>query len=576
MVLERFIYMLFQQDRRHKYIITALTKIIVLATIIVIAIFYLSYLNIPRHYNIISIAYSYELFKHGHINIPTSIDWHRYWGDAVEVEKLYPTPALLHLIFITIAGIPWTYAGYIPLVFVLTIAFYVFPWKLMQKIRKNSEFPKSFSAFIPIIYYAYVVYLALGILYSGRAHWGTLLPVFIIYALILMDKTNVKSWFTVLTLFALLLSITYYTASFAVFFAGSLILFLSSLTSHTILEVDENEKKGLVIISLIIILAIFLLNPFLGMEIKREGLTIRNYLHQVLSLFTMGALERKTQAYVYKAVAGYDPITFILKRVEQIVKGVSVISVYLYSFLYIILKALGGMKKNMAKKLEGTIFDDGLVAFLSMFILLMGIGSKLFYRGLEFRFETLFGLPIALLLAYDIVKVFTKKSVARNSVNLVLYSLFFLIIISCIGAFMENYLYGVDPTTRFYTSGFSQYLAHVEGRIVVYSDMATSSDLLFKLEVRNLTSYVSPTPYINRRIVQLLSNASGCTDIEELEKMQVQYVFYFSSFSPIKVMGAEMLSGEGFFKLSPFVVRQETLLYNAGRAVLLKLGLINA
>ena len=405
--------------------------------------------------------------------------------------------------------------------------------------------------------------MRLCVSYSGRAHLGPLLLVYLIYAIIVYHYRNLGAKGLIpIVLIGIVMSWTYYTVTYATIFASAILLLFTIILKYVVRGSKGSSSfpsNMFLLLLLALSISFFIMNPFIIELAKKMGLSFETYLRSVIKTIQWHKFAQKAEQYIVEAVQYYqyhDPLMLFWKRAAQSIKFASIISLILVPTLYI-------LTKNFRRYIHPTIL------LYAIMVLLISIGEKLFYRVLSVRFEPLLGfVTLAVLFAYMLSFTIRRK---RTQKYLIL-TFTIWIVIGYIGIYLEGTKYGgVDLTLRQYIDSAASFIiGNVDYPFRFYTDMASASEAAFLAQVYHKSSLVNSFPYLNRRITEAL--ISGDTVL--LKKIcgieEVNGILFYHSSIPIRIMGAEFGPGT-LIEIHRALLQQFSVLYSSNRVMLIVL-----
>ena len=511
-------------------------KFIEIFTITLISTYLL--FGVAETFTVASSIFAIEVYKSGHVPSITSFSSQKYWGDAIEFENQYPIPSLLLLTLYMVTGISLNDLPYLPLL----IAFYIVFWLLANFI--------SSSNYCSSLYSSFSMFYLLTLLYVNRVSLGIMIATSILYLLLKSFRWKDRRNIVVLALLSIILSLTYYTTAFMLIFL-CFILLISNLiiglkfrnrSSHSILNL--NIESNLILVIFLTLVTFFMFNQFIYMYTYSKKVSLGLWL-QCMYLSIKQALNLETKSiYIAPTNYSYDYLTYILKKVFQIIQIFSIISIPIVILLYLMTKIKGTSSLKISS-----------YALFAISIILLYIGEFIFYTLTgntiwSTRYLVLYGSLIFL----GLVDLLISK--LKFSKKAIIYFVFGVIILAgCYGNFRDRAYYFWDPTLRTYSDSFANFSMVGNTSIIFYSDPLTASAVTYKAEIYGLK--VSSIEWAERIMNSLLKN--------DLESLKGKNLILFLSHAPLVPEAAAPLSTKSEFCISEDILASSNIIYNCGR-----------
>ncbi|MEM4444592.1 MAG: hypothetical protein QXJ21_04400 [Thermofilum sp.] len=444
-----------------------------------LAVFSSMYFQLVGGYAAPTATYAHMLVSK--TRIPKETD---YWSYALMAELEYPAPSIFLSMYCEILGLPLSLRMFQPAMGLASLVFFVFALKIMMLGGIRHEHALLLSA----IYYLFIVTDQLIAYYVGRAAFGVCLLLYFLLALLVHISCRKREGLIALLLITTSLGFTYYTSALAVFLI-SIFLYplvkLISLKRH----IDFKNFKELYILSLLIIVLI-IVRSISTSSLLANVSPEKFYYNLIEYLKAQLKIEKASEAYYLLVGFGgeIDPII----RVTQIwlrifIKLIAAVTLYTM-FLREIIKTLRRKERNDATHLS--VYT--IIAFVSS-------SSEFAYTFMaptfSFRFLTMFGLPVLMLLTYSKVTLKTTSSSVWNK-TILITTLGLLLIIGVTSMIMLQHgevghakLYGykkVQGLIAYFTVG------NPLNRIVIVTDSYYSAVLYYLLKIGDSNVVVEP------------------------------------------------------------------------------------
>ena len=208
-------------------------------------------------------------------HLPNPPSPNSYWQGNVETEVQFPIPALLLAVFFDITGIPADYVMFIPIVGLAGIIYFVMARHVLSMIGQK----KLFTVLLPSIYYCFISISNIATGYVGRATLGVIFLSYLLFAYLLFFEgplrgSHTRAWFVISVLLIIVISLTYYVSSLAVFTASFLLV-----ASSFLFPILRKRGTALTIISTVALIY----GPFAFLVTRVSGeLTLEAFVNNVI------------------------------------------------------------------------------------------------------------------------------------------------------------------------------------------------------------------------------------------------------------------------------------------------------
>ncbi len=407
----------------------------------------------------------------------------RYWKDAGEYEKAYPAPSLLLAIFMLVSNFPLSYTMFIPLVGVSNIIYFALAKYVLSSSSNNKSYITLFSA----LYYALITFSNIHASYIGRAVLGVnLFTYFLFYYLKFLNSDRNKrfSWGILLLLIALVIGYTYYTTTLSIITLLMPMIIISVLISSVRISRKVYIEFGIVIMS--ILLFIQNIPPQLPRSINATSFFTNfiQYIKYMLGSFGIIPGEHATSFNI--DYVKLDLFSLVGQRIFFSLQYFSVLVVLVCLIMY--------RPKNMRE------FNKNSVWLFSLIIFLSGLSEFMYFFGGPKgpgRLLMLYGVVVTLFISNRFIdnnKLKPKKKVFIATITILIMSL------SCLGTLNIAWNYGwfsskpytydkVLPLTEFLSS-----YSIPENPVYLAGDDYCLANMLFIISLHNKTNAVILEP----------------------------------------------------------------------------------
>ena len=499
-----------------KVIIPILSIFITLTYIITLCINF----GAAYQFNAPSTVCGHIVADYGEIDTCKIISWQKYWGSLIRPELGYPGPLIYYSILLIILGIADSYTSYyLPALLPGIFTIYLIVRIVLSPINKESS---SFVLILGTLYFMYLSLLLTSHIYNGRPHMGLIIHFFIIYSFLRLITQKVFNihWYIILVILMINLIYVHYTnLVITVLAVLTIIVLTKKLRAY-------NNRLYLTSMSLLVIMIIGILyNEY----IHHNVLPLMNNFIQNLMNLPNYAFTRKVQTYYYtpQKLYGEKLLLLILKRVNQLLKLLSILVIFIVSFKFL-LKDIKGNSMQSISVLNYIIEIIALIGFLC------GIYEKIVYNIAEpyigFRYEIIYGLLV-------VVSIVTNLNGVHSRIIKIPKLLFILLMILAITATSIDNMYVWDYKEKYYAWGLAEFVLYGNnGTLRIFTDHIMACELEYVFVHFRLLNVLDPIPYMEfgKYLVKLKTNK--ITNI--LNKRNADGIFLYISKVPLYLTGA--------------------------------------